>query len=619
MLKKIQLLFSLILLIASTNSLAGPFEVVTVEEEVRYPIEDRVSKSVRVAAAITNARKIFTSKLDQFISTKVDIKGDKAFTQLTMTTATMTKESIVQVTDKRENGYDITKVKLMFMYNPIDVTNRAKELSKNKALREKLKQAQVKNSELMQELVKTLSSGSPMSVSKALELANINIFGESGSSQEVEVTTLNEQVRGVIADKISKGAMKNNEEFINAYLPALRDSLQMTYYDVTPISHGNETYGVIDWVIDLPLMKEGDLSPVAKSLRLLPDYYQKPTDIEINGRQLTNFELINPAFLGVIGEEDGRRVLSPSTNRRNNCRKAPRPDNVITHLEELWGIDGYSGMGGRVLCRLYEAVAMPNIMLAATMKGRLMASIRWPELGVYDEIILSDIGKIDIATRSGKSVIKLPLEEIPKLGKVEVVFWVAGIDERPIIEKNVFGYSSDRTSPNASREINQALKNKRATNYPFSSFPFLATVDRSGELKEGISIMEIMPNKAERSNLGLYKTSNLADKLEFNLNNYSGKYDFIEVAYMNKDIPARFGKPANDDVSIVSLRYWEYEYSKDMMEKVIYPAISTQGIPYIELMYKHSPFNDKDKARRNTLYGNKLMGQLESINQVAAP
>ena len=599
----------MLLLVVTVSAQADSARTITINEEVSFPISDRVSVEDRTNIAIINARKTFSANLDQQISTSINIKDGKYLTELSLTTAMTIKEDILDVSHKETNELDTTSVKVRFKYNPTDVVERAQEINQNKTLQEKLKNAQSANQNLMKELANTLSSESSMTVSKALELASNKVTITKGGSQHIEVTTLNEQIKGLVGNKIAR-EQKNKNAFVDAYLPALRDSMKMTYYDVIPFVSGDKTYGIIDWVIDLPLMKNNQLSPVAQTLKLLPEYYKQESRIELNGRKLTNFELINPGFLGIVGGAGGRRILSPAVDRFSHCRGASGFNTAYDSVERDFGIKKYRGVGGRAECGQADYVNMPNPILAATLKGRLMASIRWPELDLYDEIILSDIGSIWIASRSGKTIIPMPLRDIPSLGKVEVSFWIAGIDERPFRQSNVLKWVSQAVSIEASEELILRVEERRKAKYPFSTFPFLANIDRKKARLKGLGADLIKKNSKNKAYLGLEKSNYKAEALDFDTGKFTHDRDYIKVAYKNKNAPKRLNLPYNDEISLVELRFWEYEYANDMTSEAILPAQTYKGIPFIELMYGVAPtLKEFVQAQRNKKYADILMTQ----------
>lgn len=600
----------MLMLAVMVNAEADNNRIITINEEISFPSKDRVSIPDRTNLAITNARKSFSTNLDQHITTMINIKGDSYLTELSLTTAMTIKEDVISVSHKQSDGLDITTAKVRFKYNPIEVVQRAQEINENQSLREKLNKAQAQNQTLMTELANTLSGSSDLTVSKALELASNKVILSGDGSQYIEVTTLNEQIKGLVGNKIAK-EQTNKNSFVEAYLPALRDSLKMTYYDVIPFSSGNETYGIIDWAIDLPLMKNNSLSPVAQTIKLLPDYYKEESSIKLHGRNLTNFELMNPGFLGFVGGAGGRRVLSPAVDRFKHCRTASRFDEVYNSVERSFGAREYPGTGGRAQCRQADYVNMPNIMLAATLKGRLMASIRWPELDLYDEIILSDVGSVWTTARSGKSIIPMTLSDIPKLGKIEVKFWVAGIDERPFSETNILEYSSKKkTSSDAAEELIAIVEERRKAKYPFDTFPFLSEINRRAFRLEGLGIDIISKNKKDKEYLGLDNANYEEERVDFKLGRFTRDSDYIKVAYKNKHAPRRLNLPHNDEVSLIALRFWEYEYTKDMTSEVILPAKTFRGMPFIELMYNKTPRSKyKIASKRNKKYASLLMNQ----------
>jgi hypothetical protein len=571
-----KILISILALALSAMTFAAntDYKTKNIALSVSYPASAQISNEDRLAILIINAREELAFSLDHELKMNSVMTKSSMDTTLSLSTALTLKEEVYNVKHMMKGDDFITTATVSFTYKPIDIVTRAKELKKVNGLREELAKAVKQNKKYLSEISGLMADNSAISVERAVQMAKSKAGATVGYTNSVELPDLAARIKA----KIAKNIAKNNKpkgtrgkEFVDAYLPALRDSMQLSYYDVIPHTERGKAYAFIRAEFNLPFLKDGKPSPVVNTLSLLPDAYRKM----VKGN-ISVFEALNPGFKGFVGGSNVKRRRSIMVDSNSKCKNYVfNPSQYAIKGLEGDLQSGIMGSGGIKECFSHNGVMrddryMTNIVMAATLKGRLILSVRWPELDLYVEEVISDVGEFSFDTINVEELIQLPISDIPKLGKMEYRFWIAGQDKRPFVQKNTTARKRTDKGELSREVMNSIVKefksNKKNSNNGTIKEQYINSYSQAN--RGGRRYFKIKPRVNDLKGLGTYGVSE--GDLDFKLSNYDGDHQFIEAAYRSKDAPVRLGKYPSENLTWVKLRYDEYEYDKDMVETTLY-------------------------------------------------
>jgi hypothetical protein len=568
-----KILISILALALSAMTFAAntDYKTKNIALSVSYPASAHISNEDRLAILIMNAREELAFSLDHELKMNSVMTKSSMDTTLSLSTALTLKEEVYNVKHMMKGDDFITTATVSFTYKPIDIVTRAKELKKVNGLREELAKAVKQNKKYLSEISGLMADNSAISVERAVQMAKSKAGATVGYTNSVELPDLAARIKA----KIAKNIAKNNKpkgtrgkEFVDAYLPALRDSMQLSYYDVIPHTERGKAYAFIRAEFNLPFLKDGKPSPVVNTLSLLPDAYRKM----VKGN-ISVFEALNPGFKGFVGGSNVKRRRSIMVDSNSKCKNYVfNPSQYAIKGLEGDLQSGIMGSGGIKECFSHNGVMrddryMTNIVMAATLKGRLMLSVQWPELDLYVEKAISNVGEFSFDTTYISHLIQMPVSDIPKLAKMEYKFWIAGQDERPFVRKHVVGYVGDNKLSRAVMNslVKEFKSNKKSSNNGTIKEQYINSYSQLN--KSGRRYSKVTTRMRNLKKLG---TTRSYGDLDFKLSNYDGDNQFIEAAYRSKDAPVRLGKYPSENLTWVKLRYDEYEYDKDMVETTLY-------------------------------------------------
>ena len=534
-----------------------------------YPRLAQISDQEKLSAAIMDARIQLASRLEKNVRIKVAIEDKKLKSQILLTTALLLKENISKVIHSLQFGEQVTEVRVEFTYNPVEVSQRTAELENNRKLLKALKTISNENTEIMTVLSNLLDSNK-ISIGQAYQSLAIRQQLPNNKSINIEVLDLNHQVNQIIlkgiASKIKKEAVTEGDKFIQRYLPALRDSYQVNYYDVTPYKDGDKAYAHIDLQFEAPCLSNGVKTKLCNMYKELPGEYHRE---QFNGQSV--MEVLNPLYAG-FGPAGVGTLRSNSVAFRLGAEQ--------TKLLE--GKGHYTKGKAQWLQRsMTTNSTIPNIMTAATMQGNLVASIYWPELDAYVERPLTEIGEIN-TLYSLQDLVEIPLIDIPKLAKVEVYFWISGQDLRPIVARNTIDLAYKSISDLRSKRlvapvkvqkaVSKIVQRKREASDSYNATKWVHFPSKYNHYED----WELPLHKVYREATGPATIGTSAQVMAgpivhpFNLQELDKSWHHIFAVYANKDIPESYGFPNDGNISSVWLNYKDYDYNKDRSLKYIY-------------------------------------------------
>ncbi len=534
-----------------------------------YPQSAKISDQEMLSAAIMDARIQLASILEKNVKIEVAIADKKLKSQIFLTTALLLKENISRSISSIQFGEQVTEVRVEFTYNPVVVSKQAAELKRNEQLFKALKEISTENREILTVLGNLLNSNE-ISIGQAYQSLAIRQQLPNNKSINIEVLDLDQHVNQLILkdikSKMPKEVITQGDKFIQAYLPALRDSYQVNYYNVTPFKDGNTSYAHIDLQLEAPCLSNGVKTKVCNMYQELPAGYHRE---QFNGQSI--MEVLNPMYGGFGWAGVGTLRSNSVAFRLGETKK-----------ELVESVGHYTKGKAQWLDRTMTTNStIPNIMTAATMRGILVASIYWPELDIYVERPLTEIGEIN-TLYSLQDLVELPLTDIPKLAKVEVYFWISGQDLRPVVARNtidlafenIFNLKSKRLEApvNVQQAVSRIVERKREASESYNPtkrvhFPSKYKNYEDWELplhkvyREATGPATIGTNAQVRSGPIVHP---------FNLQELTRSWHHIFAVYANKDIPESYGFPNDDNISSVWLNYKDYDYNKDRSLKYIY-------------------------------------------------
>ena len=570
----------LLLILLSFPAFSSDVIVREYEEFVQVPGYRNIAEDRRIAMAKSRARFKLASELKKEVSVLHQISDGKVKSDIAVKTAAITGEELLNVVHVNTGKIHSTKVVVRFSYRPVDLEEKARLIMKGKALKDELAEEKRLTNRVAKQVL------SQNDVDRKVKPVT--------SGKRVHLEGLAEQVQQELTKKVadrSGGVSNEGAEFIASYLPALRDSLEVTYYDVVPIVRGSKSYAVIDVVVSIP----EKATALVDTINLLPDFYRTRNSSELyekgtsskyfdkdtrdvlqpfDGQNLTNIELLDVGLHYFYGGHYeyliSNRVDQPTrcSNLRDvqdrDIRKTRHALGTDSSLFP-WGFGSYTdeagnkhyldGIGAEVNCK----GDMLPIITAATLTGEVRFMLKWPEIGLGVSGRTSKPGVIYPSYRQSY-IVEMPLEEIAKLENLELVSWVHGQDVTPrLFDKKLSyiepkKYSEKKTYAETIEIAKSELKDRRIQN---------ARAEESYPVKKLDAIFGLADvDRGDRN----------GHQLLFDLNNYDDSDDIIQTAYLNKDVPKRYqvADKSPEAPVMVRLRYWDYDYSKDVTDKVFY-------------------------------------------------
>jgi len=534
-----------------------------------YPQSFKISDQEMLSAAIMDARIQLASILEKNVRIEVAISDKKLKSQIFLTTALLLKENISKTISSLQFGEQVTEVRVEFTFNPVVVSEQAAELKRNTQLHKSLQAISTENREIITVLSNLLDSNET-TIGQAYQSLAIRQQLPNNKSISIEVLDLNQQVNQLvlksIKSKIPKEIITQGDKFIQAYLPALRDSYQVNYYSVTPFKDGKTAYAHIDLQLEAPCLLNGVKTKVCNMYQELPDGYHRE---QFNGQSI--MEVLNPMY-GGFGWAGVGTLRSNSIAFRLGSAKKKLVESVGHYTK---------GKAQWLDRTMTTNSTIPNIMTAASMRGILVASIYWPELDIYVERPLTSVGTIN-TLYSLQDLVQLPLTDIPKLAKVEVYFWISGQDLRPIVARNTIDRAFENIMDLKSKRfeapvkvqkaVSKIVERKRKSSESYNPTKWVHFPSKYNNYED----WELPLHKVYREATGPATIGTNAQVRSgpivhpFNLQELNRSWHHIFAVYANSDIPESYGFPNDSNISSVWLNYKDYDYNKDRSLKYIY-------------------------------------------------